>query len=151
MSHVFLCPKLNCVSLCSLVMQALQREDYREEVKWQIQEARRNINSFRTSEQQTSCQSERGGIIRAYPDMTDALVTTVHLVSLCMRADSSDTRMWQAVRKWFWLFSIHRGLYCSHLNTFRVIHPCYRSIWNKQVGWRNSALYHLIGINPFSH
>lgn len=38
------------------------------EVKRQIQVARRNINSFRTSEQQSSCQREREREIkRAYP------------------------------------------------------------------------------------
>lgn len=54
----------------------------RREVKWQIQVARRNINSFRTSEQQVGCQGERSKGLT--PDMTDALETRARQLILCV-------------------------------------------------------------------
>lgn len=55
------------------------------EVKWQIQVARRNINSFRTSEQRASCQGGGGSpSTELTSDMTDALNTRARQLILCV-------------------------------------------------------------------
>ena len=60
---------LRFLSTCTQTDTAVNKEGrLHREVKWQIQVARRNINSFRTSEQQASCQRVRErGIKRPYP------------------------------------------------------------------------------------
>lgn len=88
-SYVFSSKTQDCVPWFSKHMHpsrhCKERRLHRQ-VKWQIQVARRNINSFRTSEQQASCQRERGrerskGLT---PDMTDALETRARQLILCV-------------------------------------------------------------------
>lgn len=60
-------------STCTQAETATEEWRLHKEVKWQIQVARRNINSFRPSEQQASCQKDKGRSKGLTPDMTDAL------------------------------------------------------------------------------
>lgn len=95
------------LSTCTRAATAATKEwRLHREVKWQIQVARRNINSFRTSEQQASCQREREREIkRAYPWYDRCIrdeSKTVNFVCLSVGADVclfcsiSSVSLWKA-------------------------------------------------------